>query len=67
MGTDNSHLACEDCYFSEMIDGTLFCNYCENDVAFDDYCKDFVNVFRLKEIFVDVNEYLGLNNIIQDH
>lgn len=67
MGTDNSHLECQSCYFSELIDGILFCNYCEEDVDLDSYCSNFVNVFRLKEIFVDVNEYLGLNNIIQDH
>lgn len=63
MGISNSHLACENCYFSEMIDGTLFCNYDEKDVAFDDYCKDFVNVFRLKDIFKDVEHYLELNYV----
>lgn len=63
MGINNSHLACEDCYFSEMIDGTLFCNYDEKDVALDDYCYNFVNVFRLKDIFKDVEHYLELNYV----
>lgn len=63
MVTNNSHLECQSCYFSELIDGTLFCNYCEKDVAFDDYCKDFVNVFRLKEIFKEVERFLKLDYV----
>ncbi len=60
METDNSHLECQSCYFSELIDGVLFCNYYEEDVDLDSYCSNFVNVFRLKEIFMSVGEYLKL-------
>ena len=56
-------MKCEDCFYSKDIDGTLFCNYLEIDVDFKDDCDNFVNVFRLKDIFENVKEFLDLNNL----
>lgn len=34
-------IKCECCYYSEMIDGTLFCYHIFDDVALDYVCEDF--------------------------
>ena len=44
-------MKCQNCFYSEDIDGTLFCNYLEIDIGFNGNCSNFVNIFRLKDIF----------------
>lgn len=56
-------MKCEICYFSENIDGTLFCNYLEEDVQMDDNCGNFINIYRLKDVFENIREFLKLNNL----
>lgn len=53
---------CDDCFYSELVDGILFCNYLEEDTV-GCGCKDYVNVFRLSDIFESVCEFLKLDNI----
>ena len=60
-------MKCEDCFYSEDIDGTLFCNYLEEDVLGGGRCDNFINIFRLKEVFKSVEEFLKLNNISDDY
>lgn len=49
-------IECQDCHYSELIDGTLFCRYCEEDVLFTECCDNFVNQERLEEIFEDIKD-----------
>ena len=56
-------MKCEDCFYSEDIDGTLFCNYLEEDVSMDSECDNFINIFRLKEVFEEIRIFLKLNNL----
>ena len=39
----NGMVECQDCYFSELIDSTLYCHHNCEDVSFKQYCTDFVN------------------------
>ena len=57
------NLKCECCYYSEMIDGTLYCHHKEEDVLFDDCCDSFVNNNRLKDIFESIKEFLKIGGI----
>jgi len=43
-------LDCGHCFYSELIDGVLFCYYLCDDVDLKFLCKDFINNDRLKEI-----------------
>ena len=57
MGND-----CGVCFYSERVDGVLFCNhYCE-DVGIKliggGSCKEYVNVYRVKEILGYYNQFL---------
>ena len=49
-------MSCGICFYSELIDGTSFCNYLEKDVGLNDICNNYVNVYRLKEILVENNK-----------
>ena len=62
MDTRNN-LKCECCYYSELIDGTLYRHYQEEDVLFDYYCNSFVNNNRLKDILESIKEFLRLGGI----
>lgn len=51
---------CENCYYSELIDGTLYCHFQEEDVLFNQTCESFVNYERLKDIIEDVKDHLRI-------
>ena len=55
------NLKCECCYYSEMIDGTLYCHYCDKDVCLTDCCGNFVNNSRLKDIWDSAKEFLRMD------
>ena len=62
---------CGNCFYSQLIDGTLFCNYYGEDVNLEyvkhlkgDYtCLDYVNVNNLKSIIVNYNNFLKENMV----
>lgn len=47
---------CGHCFFSEMIDGVVFCHFLEVDIVLDSLCDNFVNVDRLKDILVEYDD-----------
>lgn len=56
---------CGDCFFSELVDGTLHCNHFTEDMQLKrdngaiGLCKDFVNVYRVREILDYYNRFLS--------
>lgn len=55
-------IECQNCHYSDLIDGTLFCWYNEEDVLFNECCDNFVNQERLEEIFEDIKDNFIKNN-----
>lgn len=47
---------CSYYFYSQLVDGVIFCNYLEKDVGlYNANCDNYVNVYRLKEILVENN------------
>lgn len=40
---------CQSCFYSEYVDGALFCYLIFDDVGLSDYCKEFKDYFKLKK------------------
>ena len=53
---------CGYCFFSQMIDGTLFCNTFQEDMEIKymggAICKDYVNTYRMKQILSNYHKFL---------
>lgn len=56
---------CGDCFYSQLIDGVLFCNHYGEDICIggsnETDCKSYVNVENLKNTLQYYNSYLKEN------
>ena len=57
-------MSCSCCFFSEMIDGTLFCHYLFEDVCLDFECDGFVDYNYLKKL-LNVSDDMMYDLLIQ--
>ena len=56
---------CGDCFYSQLIDGVLFCNHYGEDICIgctnETDCKSYMNVQNLKNTLQYYNNYLKAN------